>query len=159
MAKQNISAAVNAAVEPTVTALGYRLWDVRFEKEGADSYLRVLIEGDSPIGLIDCETVSRAVEPIIDALDPIDGSYYLQVSSAGLGRRLLREEHYDRCIGETVSALLIRPLPSGERTVRGTLVARDGSVITVEGDTAVRIDLKDVSYVKLCDDEDLFSNK
>ena len=46
MAKQsggNTAQRVEALVRPTVEGMGLRLWDVVFEKEGPDWYLRVLI--------------------------------------------------------------------------------------------------------------------
>ena len=46
MAKQsggNTAQRVEALVRPVVEGMGLRLWDVVFEKEGPDWYLRVLI--------------------------------------------------------------------------------------------------------------------
>ena len=40
---------VEALVRPVVEAMGLRLWDVRFEKEGPDWFLRVLIDRDEPM--------------------------------------------------------------------------------------------------------------
>jgi ribosome maturation factor RimP len=41
-----------------------------------------------------CEAVSREIDPIIDELDPIDGSYYLCVSSPGLDRPFKTKDDY-----------------------------------------------------------------
>ena len=90
------AAVVEALVRPTVEGFGLRLWDVRFEKEGPDWFLRVLIDRDEPLDTDTCEAVSRAIDPILDEADPIDQSYYLEVGSPGLGRRLTRPEHYER---------------------------------------------------------------
>lgn len=49
MAKQsggNTAQRVEALVRPVVEGMGLRLWDVVFEKEGPDWYLRVLIDKD-----------------------------------------------------------------------------------------------------------------
>ena len=51
---------VEALVRPTVEGMGLRLWDVRFEKEGPDWFLRVLIDRDEPLDTDTCEAVSRA---------------------------------------------------------------------------------------------------
>ena len=94
MAKQQNSGGAAKTVEtlvlPTVEGMGLRLWDVRFEKEGPDWFLRVLIDRDEPLDTDTCEAVSRAIDPILDEADPIDQSYYLEVGSPGLGRRLTR---------------------------------------------------------------------
>ena len=104
MAKQsggNTAQRVEALVRPTVEGMGLRLWDVVFEKEGPDWYLRVLIDkaDGSTMDTDTCADVSHALDPILDEADPIEQSYYLEVGSPGLGRKLTRPEHYDRCAG------------------------------------------------------------
>ena len=86
MAKQsggNTAQRVEALVRPTVEGMGLRLWDVRFEKEGPDWFLRVLIDRDEPLDTDTCEAVSRAIDPILDEADPIPDSYVFEVGSAG----------------------------------------------------------------------------
>ena len=59
MAKQsggNTAQRVEALVRPVVEGMGLRLWDVVFEKEGPDWYLRVLIDRD---GTMDTDTMRR----------------------------------------------------------------------------------------------------
>ena len=88
---KNTAGVVETLVRPVVEGMGLSLWDVRFEKEGPDWYLRVLI--DKPDGTMDtdtCALVSHAIDPVIDEADPIDQSYFLEVGSPGLGRRLTR---------------------------------------------------------------------
>ena len=151
------AATVEQLVRPTVEGMGLRLWDVRFEKEGPDWFLRVLIDRDTPLDTDTCEAVSRAIDPILDETDPIQQSYYLEVGSPGLGRRLTRPEHYEALRGQKCLAHLIRPDDKGRREVSGLLLGlENGSIMldTPEGTTAVPLDA--ASYVKLCDDEDLF---
>ena len=69
--KKNIAASVRELIEPTVTSLGYMLWDVEYVKEGADMILRITIDSPEGIGIEDCEKVSRAIDPIIDEADQI----------------------------------------------------------------------------------------
>ena len=98
MAKQsggNTAQRVEALVRPTVEGMGLRLWDVVFEKEGPDWYLRILIDRDGTMDTDTCAEVSHALDPILDEADPIDQSYYLEVGSPGLGRKLTRPEHYE----------------------------------------------------------------
>ena len=151
------AAAVETIVRPVVEGMGLRLWDVRFEKEGPDWFLRVLIDRDEPLDTDPCEAVSRAIDPLLDKADPIDQSYYLEVSSPGLGRRLTRPEHYEALAGQKCAARLIRPDEAGRRELEGTLVGLQDGVVTLntpEGE--VSFPLKSAGFVKLCDDEDLF---
>ena len=73
--------------------MGLRLWDVVFEKEGPDWYLRVLIDKDGTMDTDTCADVSHALDPILDEADPIDQSYYLEVGSPGLGRKPVSYTH------------------------------------------------------------------
>ena len=106
-----------------------------------------------------CEAVSRAIDPILDAADPIDQSYYLEVGSPGLGRRLTRPEHYAALKGQKCAAHLIRPDEQGRRDISGTLLGldEDGTATLLdENGQKLHFAVKMAGYVKLCDDENLF---
>lgn len=162
MAKEKSGAAtvrlVEELVRPVVEDLGLRLWDVRFEKEGPDWYLRILIERDTPLDTDTCEDVTRAIDPLLDEADPIEQSYYLEVGSPGLGRRLTRPEHYEALKGQKCAAHLIRPDEAGRRDIEGILqgLDADGNATLVNGEESYTFPVKMAGYVKLCDDEDLF---
>ncbi len=160
MAKQsggNTAQRVDALVRPIVEGMGLRLWDVVFEKEGPDWFLRVLIDRDGPMDTDTCAAVSHALDPVLDEADPISQSYYLEVGSPGLGRRLTRPEHYDALLGRKIRLKLFRPDEAGRREYTGVLTAREGGGITLDtGDGTVALPLAGVSAARLCDDEDLF---
>ena len=152
------AAAVEALVTPVVEELGLRVWDVRFEKEGPDWFLRVYIDRDEPLDMNTCEAATRAIDPVLDAADPIQQSYFLEVGSPGLGRKLTRDAHFEIVRGRKVSAHLIRPDETGVRDVSGTLLGKEGADVLLEREDGTRFSVneKDASYFKLCDDEDLF---
>ena len=163
MAKQsggNTAQRVEALVRPTVEGMGLRLWDVVFEKEGPDWYLRVLIDktDGTTMDTDTCADVSHALDPILDEADPIEQSYYLEVGSPGLGRRLTRPEHYEQLKGRKCAAHLIRPDEQGRRDYAGILqgLDADGNVTLTDGEETYAFPVKSAGYVKLCDDEDLF---
>ncbi len=162
MAKQsggNTAQRVETLVRPVVEGMGLRLWDVVFEKEGPDWYLRVLIDkaDGSTMDTDTCADVSHALDPILDEEDPIDQSYYLEVGSPGLGRKLTRPEHYEVLKGQKVAVKLIRPNAEGVREFAGSLTGREGNTVTVETETgSVSFEVNAASSVRLCDDEDLF---
>ena len=89
MAKKTIANIVAELARPIVDENGLDLWDISFEKEGSDWYLRILLDcTERPITIEDCEAVSRPLSDKLDETDPITQSYFLEVSSPGLGRRL-----------------------------------------------------------------------
>ena len=153
--KKSIAQQVWELTEPTAASLGYSLWDVEYVKEGADWVLRLTIDkpgalsGEVPgISIDDCEVFHRAIDPILDEADPIEGSYLLEVSSPGVERLLTREEHYAACAGQKVVAKCFTAV-NGQRVFEGTLVGLlDGEVgITTEAGE-VRLPKKVVSRVE-----------
>lgn len=155
----NTARKVEALVRPVVEGMGLLLWDVVFEKEGPDWYLRVLIDktDGSHMDTDTCADVSHAIDPILDEEDPIDQSYYLEVGSPGLGRKLTRPEHFTILAGQKVAVKLFRADEQGNREFSGLLQGREGDLVTVETENGlVTFMVKAASTVRLCDDEDLF---
>ncbi len=150
---------VEDIVRPVCDELGLILWDVRFEKEGPEWFLRVFIDkdGDEGIFIEDCENLSRRVDPLIDEADPIKEGYYFEVSSAGLGRKLTKEFHFKKKMGEVILVKLIRAVDK-IREYEGELVDFiDGEIhLKINENEIIKVLLKDTSFVKLCDDKDLF---
>lgn len=143
--KKSIKETVREAIEPTVTELGYRIWDVTYSKVGADYHLEVTIDSDDGIGIEDCERVHRAIDPILDEADPIESFYYLDVSSPGLERELRTEEHILLSIGAIVEAKLFAP-KDGAKSVTGRLVSFEGGRLVIENDTgSVELEKSEVS--------------
>ena len=146
---------VTALAEPVARQLGLSLWDVRFVKEGAGWFLRILIDKPGGVGIDDCEKMSRALNPLLDQADPIEQSYCLEVCSPGIGRELTRPEHFQRFAGARVRVKLIRPGQDGRRELTGTLLSCEDSVIRLRAgeEELIAIPKKDTSSVRLLDDE------
>lgn len=133
MAKiKNIASTVEEIIEPTVTQLGYYLWDVEFVKEGAGWFLRITIDSEDGIQIDDCEKVSRAISPILDEADPIEQNYTLEVSSPGVERVLKKPEHFYACEGEEIEVKLFSPDETGAKEYRGVLVSSDENSFTIK---------------------------
>ncbi len=101
-AKQLITR-VFAMAEPICAQQQVALWDVTFEKEGRQHVLTVFIDRDSGVLIEDCEAVSRAIDPLLDAAEFESlPAYTLCVSSAGLSRRLVRPAHFSWAEGKQI---------------------------------------------------------
>ena len=137
-------------VKPITDELGYFFWDISFEKEGALWYLRVFIDRDEGITINDCETVTRPVSDILDEHDPISQSYILEVGSAGLERELVKEEHFEVCIGDEVKVHFIRAV-DGEKEIVGILSSYDKESISIADENGEQKQylISDIAYVKL----------
>ncbi len=138
-------------VKATVEAQSVQLWDVRFVKEGASWYLRVIIDSENGISIDDCTNVHHAIDPILDEADPIDKSYYLEVCSPGLERELTRDEHFAKMTGEKVKIKLYKAR-DGVKEFAGTLKSGDKEKIVLEnGDKDSEFLRSEISFCKLDD--------
>ncbi|MBQ3640304.1 MAG: ribosome maturation factor RimP [Clostridia bacterium] len=124
-----VVAVVRNAILPVVEGLGYSLWDVEYVKEGADMFLRITIDRPEGITIDDCEVVHRAIDPVLDEVDPIEDAYHLEVSSPGLERDLRTEAHFAACTGREIEVRLYAPM-DGAKVWTGELLglSEDGSV-------------------------------
>lgn len=108
----------------------FELVDVEYVKEGSVWYLRAYIDKEGGITVNDCEAVARRMNPILDELDYIDGSYTFEVSSPGLGRPLKKEKDYARNMGKDVEIRTYRPLRHAKE-FQGRLKAYDSQTVTI----------------------------
>lgn len=111
---------VAALAEPVLDNLGYRL--VRVRMTGQDGHiLQIMAERPDGTFLIDdCEKASRAISPVLDVEDPVNGSYMLEVSSPGIDRPLVRPEDFERWAGHEAKIEMLQPI-DGRRRFRGVL--------------------------------------
>lgn len=146
--------AVWALAEPVAAGFGLELWDVRYVKEGAQWYLRIYIDKPSGVSIEDCEKVSRAIEEPLDALNPIEQSYCLEVCSPGIERELIRDAHFQKFLGADIMVKMIRPLEGIGKEFAGVLKAFDKGSVTIEdhsGENEITIQKKDTVWIKLDD--------
>ena len=120
---------------PWITERGCTLWDVEYVREAGTWYLRVLLDKEGGVDILDCEEISRKLSDALDELDPIESSYTLEVGSAGAERALKRPGDFQRFIGSPVLVKLYRAM-DGRKEFPGVLTAYD------EASGAVTIDVK-----------------
>ena len=98
----------------------------------------------------DCEKVSRFLSAELDRIDPIEQNYYLEVSSPGMDRALLKDKDFVRFAGEIVDISLYKAV-NGQKAFRGKLVGiEDGNiVITDENENRTEFPREQVAKTKL----------
>ena len=136
---------------PAIAEQGSTLWDVEYVKEAGTWYLRVLIDKEGGVDILDCEAISRKLSDLLDEADPIDGSYTLEVGSAGAERALKRPGDFQRYIGSPVLVKLYRA-QDGRKEFAGHLAAYDeasGDVTITVGKEEMTFIKKDVALVRL----------
>jgi len=118
-----------AALRPVVAAADLELVDVELRS----GVLLVTVDRPGGVDLQALTDANRVVSPVLDELDPIPGTYTLEVSSPGVERTLRTPDHFAKAVGETVS-VKTRPQVPGDRRLRGRLVASDGEGFELEMD-------------------------
>ncbi len=140
---------VRAFAEPIVQEKGCTLWDVEYVREGGEWFLRLYIDKEGGVDINDCEAVSRAVDPVLDAEDPIPDSYNFEVSSAGIGRTLRTPAHFAACMGEDVEVKLYRA-KDGAKDFAGKLTGYENGAVTIEsGKQTLNFEKSEVAQVRL----------
>ena len=98
---------------PIVEARGCSLWDVEYVREAGAWYLRVYIDKDGGVDIDDCESISRALDPILDEADPIPESYTFEVGSAGCERELKRQSDFEKFMKKTAAEVIKQLIKEG----------------------------------------------
>ena len=135
IAEPGLSARVAVIAEPVIEQLGYRL--VRVKVSSADGCtVQIMAERpDGSMAVEDCETVSRALSPVLDVADPIERAYRLEISSPGIDRPLVRKSDFDRYVGNLVKIETAIPI-NGRKRFRGLLVGTEGETARLARDDA-----------------------
>lgn len=133
---------VRQLAEPIADSLGCWVWDVEFVKEGTRKILRITIDSEEGIDIDLCEKMHRAIDVVLDEVDPIAEAYYLEISSPGIERELKTQVHIDACEGWDVEVKLYAPV-DGLKVFRGVLLASDES-----GNIRIGANGKELSFDK-----------
>ena len=146
MIKKNIAGTVAELVAPVAEEMDIILWDVEFVKEGSKKILRITIDSEEGIDINICEKFHRTIDPMLDEADPIDESYYLEVTSPGVEREIKTDMHISMCIGEKVELKLYAP-KNGSKTFTGNLLglSDEGRVVIDLGSDKVEFEKNEIA--------------
>jgi len=136
---------------PAIAEQGCTLWDVEYVREAGTWYLRVLLDKEGGLDILDCEEISRKLSDLLDEADPIEGSYTLEVGSAGAERALKRPSDFERYLGSPVLVKTYRNM-DGRKEFAGHLKAYDeasGDVTITMGTQELTFTKKDIALVRL----------
>ena len=141
---------VASIAQPIVEQHGCQLWDVEYVREGSDYFLRIYLDKlEGSVDINDCEAISRAMDPILDEKDPIQGSYHFEVCSAGLERTLKRPADFERFMGSAITVKLYRPR-NGLKEIPCVLAGYDNGRVTVTaGKETITFEKSEVALVRL----------
>ena len=137
------AARVAALAEPVLAALGYRLVRVRVSGPARCTVQVMAERPDGALAIEDCEAASRALSPVLDANDPIEGSYRLEISSPGIDRPLVRRSDFDRYAGHVARIEMLVAVDE-RRRFRGELLGTAGDSVRLRSEDAAAGDNPEV---------------
>ena len=142
--------------EPVIEQAGFRLVRLRM-MGGASRTLQVMAERpDGSMDVEGCSVLSHALLDFIEAEDPIEGDYEIEVSSPGIDRPLTRLTDFARWSGHEAKIELNAPIESqsdqikGRKRFRATLLGLDGQDVVIRADnTDVKFPFRAIANAKL----------
>jgi ribosome maturation factor RimP len=137
------AARVSAIAEPVLAELGFRLVRVRVSAAAGCTVQIMAERPDGSLAIEDCEAVSRALSPVLDVSDPIEGPYRLEISSPGIDRPLVRRSDFDRYAGHVARIEMLVTI-DGRRRFRGELLGTDGDRVRLRSEEAATGENPDV---------------
>ena len=93
------AAEIAALVEPVLEDMGFRLVRVVMSRRDGSTIQIMADKAGGAINVDDCASISRRISPLLDAHDPIEGRYFLEVSSPGIDRILVRPSDFEDWAG------------------------------------------------------------
>lgn len=134
---------------PVVEEAGCELWDVEYVREAGAWVLRLYLDKEGGVDILDCEKVSRTMSDLLDEADPIEGSYTFEVCSAGAERVLKRPGDFARFMGSPVLVKLYKSR-EGRKEFSGTLSGyENGTLTVVVGDQTMIFSKDEVALCRL----------
>lgn len=117
---------------PIIEEMGYEVVEVEYVKKSDGMNLTFYIDCEKGVELDDCEKVSRAIDPVLEEVNPTDDQpYILSVSSPGLDRPLKNNRDFQRNMGNEIEIILFSKI-NGKKDFKGKLLSFDEKTVTIE---------------------------
>ncbi len=146
--KRTSTEEIQAALEPVAAEQNIEIVEVEF-KQGKEPALTVYVDKEGGVDLDACEKFHRAIDPLLDELDPTEGApYTLNVSSPGLDRPLKTDRDYQKCVGERVEVKLFAPM-QGKKLFEMTLKVHDENCVYLQ-DKETELKIEKAKIAKIC---------
>jgi ribosome maturation factor RimP len=140
MKREEAISKITAIAEQAAHPAGIEIVEVELKGSGRSHLLRVYIDKPEGVTHADCELISREMSAVLDAEDPIPGTYELEVSSPGVERKLGKWQDWERFTGKKVKVVLKEPLETAAGAKHSELKYFDGVILRAE-DHRVTVEL------------------
>ncbi len=143
---------IRALFQPTLSFLGFDLYDLQLTRVSGIRTLRVAIDRPEGVSLDDCERVSKSLSALLDQADPLPERFDLEVTSPGAERPLRNLDEYRRFLGKRANVRY--RAPAGEQVIEGRLAAVSADRVELQGRDGrpVTIPFADITAARLAID-------
>ena len=148
---------VTNLIESTVTTLGFDIVKVIIHGTST-KVVEILIEriDGEKVQVNDCQIVSRNISAVLDVEDIIPGKYFLEVSSAGVERPLVKITDFEKFAGREIK-IRLKAAFNGNLTYKGQLLGVDGEKVKLKSkNIEMSFDYSNIKNAKLVLTEDMF---
>lgn len=135
-------------LQPILEEKNLELVDVEYVKEGKNWFLRVYIDKEGGIDIAECGEVSEQLSEKLDETDPIQETYFLEVSSPGVERPLKTENDFEKNINQHVFVKLYEPI-DGVKEYEGLLLGFTDHIARIEYKIKTRKKVVEIPYKKI----------
>lgn len=140
-------------IEPIVKVNNLNFVDIEYIKEGNEWILRVFVENEEGDLTIDqLSNLSRLISQKLDEEDPIDKSYFLEVSSPGVERPLKKVSDYERFTGENIKVSTYRKINNNKEFIGKLIGIDENKVVTIklkDSQEEIKLKFADISKANL----------
>lgn len=125
-----LEARLSRIVEPVANGLGFSLVRIKITQENGCTLQIMAEDANGRFTIVNCETLSKDLSPVLDVEDPIDREYHLEVSSPGIDRPLVRRRDFERHLGHEAK-IELSDMINGRKRYRGVIKAVDDDAVVV----------------------------
>ena len=153
MTKIDLIERLTALIEPAAAENGFELVAVETTGGKGMPVIRVLLDCEGGITLDAVASANLWVSEILDAEDPFNGAYTLELSSPGIDRPLTKRADYERFVGENVH--LKTTAGEKHKSWHGVLLGMEGDDVVLDVDgQRVKVPYETVQKARLKGDVD-----
>lgn len=125
-------AKITAVIEPVIKEMGFDLVRVKMIGGSDEPTLQVMAERPDTrqLTIDDCADISRALDEPLEAADPIEHAYRLEVSSPGIDRPLTRLQDYVDWTGH-LARITLEAKHEGQKKFKGEITGVETDTRTI----------------------------
>ena len=120
---------IAALAEPVIEALGFRLVRVTVSNRDGGTLQIMAERADGQIDVNELAKISRDLSPLLDAHDVISDRYFMEVSSPGIDRPLVRPSDFQKWVGYEAK-IKVKQAIEGQKRFRGFIEGFDNNEVS-----------------------------